>query len=190
MTSSNRVYQIQVSDNGTTVVGSFWRAISHIAAFSTPDENERRHWGEMSGSYAQKVRYSIETMYDSLCIIEHNPDASPGRDTDMFWLDLVNDFDPSYELQKAIYQINETPDDAEDIAARLDVTIRNGIKSERDGDDEAALERFQKIELLMESETVIPQDGSATSALDRIPEIIMQRFNSHLEQLRARSPAF
>jgi len=183
------VFQIQVSDNGNTVVSSFARAIDHIAASSTSDTTECQRWDSMGGSYAQKVRYTCETKYDSLCIIEHNPDVMPGLDTDMFWLDLVNDFDPSYELQRALYLLEENSGDIEDAAARLETTIRDGLEAERRDGDERTLQRLQKIERLMESESVIPQADSASSALDQLPDVVMQRFHAHVDRLNIAAPA-
>lgn len=184
-------YQIQVGTSGNTVLDSFDRAMRHVAYIAEPDDAKRARLtlldeypelasGELSGSFFQRIRYAAnQGRLESLCIVEHDLNALPGSDSDLFWFDIINDFDPGYEVQRALYLAARNDEPLSRIADNLREIVADGVRFERGkfGDD-AALARLRKIERLMNGNPVIPEGENATAILNDLPETILSRFQT------------
>jgi hypothetical protein len=181
---SDRAYQVEIGGNGNTVTATFDNAIRHIARCATPNDAERALWRDQHGSYAQKVRLACNgERFEAICIIEHNLQADIGHSTDVFWLDLIGDFDVGYEFMRAINLLHDTEDPVSEIADELAITVREGIDYQRkSATDDAVIERMKKIERLMGGEALIPETGTATEALDQLPGIVSERFNTYARE--------
>jgi hypothetical protein len=190
MSNIESVFQVQVGGNGNLVAPTFEKAMQHVAFLAVRNDAERKRLGqtdvfpgltttELSGSLHQHIRFHCQAAdFESMCIIEHAMGNSPGTFTDVFYLDLVNDFDPAFELQRALYLASEGDEPLQDIANNLEEIIREGLDFARDRNvDELAISRIRKIERLMGGTKVIPEDGTTTDILDRLPETIVSRFH-------------
>lgn len=186
-----RAYQLVINGHGHTVVSSLSQAFRHFAASMASGHGQIDSVGSvddfpalddkgLAGSYAQRVRWEAETggRYGTVEIVEHDTSANPGFSTSAFSLDIINDFDPSYELQTALYKAEATDEDFMSIGEDLQIEVYDGIQSgRRFGEtDEAFLARLRKIEEWMGADSVIPEEGDPTEILTDLPKNLRMRF--------------
>jgi len=193
-----RAYQLVINGHGHTVVSSLSQAFRHFAASMASGHGQIDSVGSvddfpalddkgLAGSYAQRVRWEAENgrRYEDVEIVEHDTDAKPGYDTATFALDVVNDCDPSYLLQAALYKAETTETDLAMLGEELQIEAYDAIlNGRRFGEtDEAFLARLRRIEEWMGADSVIPEQGDPTEILTDLPKNLRLRF----EELAAKA---
>lgn len=185
----NNAFQIVIGGYGQTVVSSIEQAKHHLAAHVAPEKADLERLGsseeypalatqELAGSYFQRVRHAAEGTAESIEIVMHDTNAAPGTTTARTSLDIINDFDPAYELQAFLYKACESDEDLGDLAAELQIEIHDGVQhARRFGEtDEDFVDRLRTYGKWMEGNTVIPETGDATRILEDLPMSVRAKF--------------
>lgn len=184
-----KAFQLVINGHGNTVVSSLDLALRHFApslangpaeydTVGKDDEFPSLEAQGLAGSYAQRLRWLAEGRFETVEIVMHDTDSKPGFVTSEFSLDLVNDFDPAYELQAALYKTESTDEDIMIIGDELQIEIVDGIQEGRRflEDDAAFVERLRQTERWMGGEQLIPADGDPAEILAGLPQLARQRF--------------
>jgi hypothetical protein len=169
----------------TVVTENFRNAIRHVAAAFYPDKGERQDAKPATlfprlapigaaGSFAHFLRYHNElTGCVHFSIEEHHACGPPGHPSIVRSIDCFNGADPSYLLQRSIWELASGRDkrNPEEIAEALELEVRGSLTRLRTSlTDEECLESLRDLQTRFNGHAVIPQFGSATRILDLVPD--------------------
>jgi len=184
-----KAYTVHFTGHLSKVTASFDQAMRHVACIVVPDPKARENLGrldeftglstkELAGSYYQRIRYACEGHSESIEIVEHDLNRAPALESSGFSIDLINTFDPSYELQAALYRASETETDLGEIADDLHVEITDGIEEMKrfGASAENIVAELREIERIMGGVALIPEAGDPDNILRQLPYIAEDKF--------------
>lgn len=190
---TNYVYEVRVNDYSAGLAKSFKIAMHRTlseerldTALSFPNQ-----FGldtpELAGSEYHRIRYEVQgERHESMVITTHDLDIeNPNRETAISSIDLVNDFDPSFQVQAALYNAALTDADISEISSDLGIEISDhvailhqrfkGAKLKEEAAD--LVEKFRTAEELYQSTVkLIPATGDPLEILDSLDEKAQAEF--------------
>jgi len=186
---------VQVKFNGhdSGVVGNMTQAFQRIArslfseygddhylTVAGPGEYPQLH--EAGGvSYFHRVRYEAEARgHETIEVIEHALDAKPGYETAVFHYDLIDEFDPSYLVSRALFTASHTDEEFRGLADEIYSEIDDALSSRKgrrfNETDEAFVRRLRIFQTVFGGPEVIPSEGTAKDILNSLASLAQAKF--------------
>jgi hypothetical protein len=171
--------------NDTVVAENFRNIIRHAAVHLFPDEGERERAREMhhtahlreigaAGSFAHYLRYHNDlTSNTAFNIEEHQAGLKPGEPSLVRRFDCNGGIDPSYFLQRAVWNFTTTGElrEPDVLATALKNEITDGLtKLRATQSDDKCVDDLRALTSRFSGPAIIPQFGSASRVLDLIPQ--------------------